>query len=141
MAIETELTATPATPLVLTILSETADHGYPILTRVRELSGGELAWPDAMLYPLFRRLRRLGYVTTEWRETPDGRRRRYYAITDAGRDALARWQRPSSGRVLSGVRRGPRRLLTALDDRRVPPARNVVGTGRALSFVRTCTAT
>ena len=37
-----------------------------------------------MLYPLLHRLRRLGYVTTEWRTPPEGRRRQYYMITDEG---------------------------------------------------------
>ena len=46
-----------------------------------------------MLYPLLHRLDRLGYVTTEWRTPPEGRRRKYYAITDDGRAALAEQQR------------------------------------------------
>jgi PadR family transcriptional regulator len=46
-----------------------------------------------MLYPLLHRLVRLGYVTTEWRSPPEGRRRRYYTITSEGRDALANQQR------------------------------------------------
>ena len=58
-----------------------------------ELSGGELEWTDGMLYPLLHRLRRLRYVTTEWRTPPEGRRRRYYALTDDGRAALVEQQR------------------------------------------------
>ncbi len=46
-----------------------------------------------MLYPLLHRLCRFGYVTTEWRSPPEGRRRRYYAITEAGRATLAEQQR------------------------------------------------
>ena len=79
--------------LVLAILAEGESYGYAILKRVRELSGGELEWTDGMLYPLLHRLRRLGYVTTEWRTPPEGRRRRYYAITEDGRP---RW-RSSTG--------------------------------------------
>ena len=116
MEIDTDLVAAPATPLVLTVLSEGESYGYAILKRVRELSGSELEWSDAMVYPLFHRLRRLGYVTTEWRAMPDGRRRRYYAITDDGQAVLATWQRQwaSAMRALDEVRRGPGRLLTAL---------------------------
>ena len=51
-----ELTAAPAAPVVLTVLSEGESYGYEILKRVRELSEGEFAWTDAMLYPLFHRL-------------------------------------------------------------------------------------
>jgi PadR family transcriptional regulator PadR len=91
--INKDLVAASATPLVLAILAEGESYGYAILKRVRELSGGELEWTDGMLYPLLHRLRRLGYVTTEWRTPPEGRRRRYYAITDDGREALAEQRR------------------------------------------------
>ena len=93
MHINKDLVAASATPLVLAILAEGESYGYAILKRVRELSGGELEWTDGMLYPLLHRLRRLGYVTTEWRTPPEGRCRRYYAITNAGRAALTEQQR------------------------------------------------
>jgi PadR family transcriptional regulator PadR len=87
--IDKDLVAASATPLVLAILAEGESYGYAILKRVRELSDGELAWTDGMLYPLLHRLHRLGFVTTEWQTPPEGRRRKYYAITDEGRGALA----------------------------------------------------
>ena len=93
MHINKDLVAASATPLVLAILAEGESYGYAILKQVRELSRGELEWTDGMLYPLLHRLRRLGYVKTEWRTPPEGRRRRYYALTDDGRAALAEQQR------------------------------------------------
>ena len=93
MHIDKDLVAASATPLVLSILSEGESYGYAILKRVRELSEGELEWTDGMLYPLLHRLHRLGYVTTEWHTPPQGRHRKYYAITDEGRSALAEQQR------------------------------------------------
>ena len=106
--INKDLVAASATPLVLAILAEGESYGYAILKRVRELSDGELEWTDGMLYPLLHRLLRLGYVTTEWRTPPEGRRRRYYAISDAGRAALAEQQRQWAAvtRALGGVWRG-----------------------------------
>ena len=80
--------AASATPVVLAIWAEGESYGYSILKRVRELSGGDFEWTDGMLYPLLHRLSRLGYVTTEWRKPPEGRRRRYYLITAEGRAAL-----------------------------------------------------
>jgi DNA-binding PadR family transcriptional regulator len=91
--IEKDLVAAAATPLVLSILADGESYGYAILKRVRELSAGELEWTDGMLYPLLHRLHRLGYVTTEWRSPPEGRRRRYYALTDEGQAALAEHKR------------------------------------------------
>lgn len=116
MHIDKDLVAASATPLVLAILAEGESYGYAILKRVRELSGGELEWTDGMLYPLLHRLRRLGYVTTEWRIPPEGRRRRYYAITDDGCAALAEQQRQwaTVTRALGDVWRGPGDLLPAL---------------------------
>jgi PadR family transcriptional regulator PadR len=91
--IDKDLVAASATPLVLAILAEGESYGYAILKRVREISGGDLEWTDGMLYPLLHRLDRLGFVTTEWRIPPEGRRRRYYAITAEGNAALAEHKR------------------------------------------------
>lgn len=88
MQIGKDLVAASATPLVLSILAQQEDYGYAILKRVRELSDGDLEWTDGMLYPLLHRLQRQGYVTTAWRTPPQGRRRRYYKITEEGQAAL-----------------------------------------------------
>ena len=93
MHIDKDLMAASATPLVLAILAEGESYGYAILKRVRALSGGELEWTDGMLYPLLHRLKRLGYVTTEWRSPPEGRKRQYYTLTDGGRAALEEHRR------------------------------------------------
>jgi len=116
--INKDLVAASATPLVLAILAEGESYGYAILKRVRQLSGSELEWTDGMLYPLLHRLSRLGYVTTEWRTPPEGRRRRYYAITEDGRTALAEQQRQwaTVTRALGDVWRDSGRLPMALGE-------------------------
>jgi PadR family transcriptional regulator PadR len=116
--IDKDLVAASSTPLVLAILAEGESYGYAILKQVRELSGGELEWTDGMLYPLLHRLLRLGYVTTEWRTPPEGRRRRYYAITDDGRAALVdqRRQWATVARALGVVWPGSGGLLPALGE-------------------------
>ena len=114
MHIDKDLVAASATPLVLAILAEGESYGYAILKQVRAVSSGELEWTDGMLYPLLHRLGRLGYVTTEWR-APEGRRRRYYAITDDGRAALSDQQRQWAAvtRALSDVWPGSGGMLAA----------------------------
>jgi DNA-binding PadR family transcriptional regulator len=114
--IDKDLVAASATPLVLAILAEGESYGYAILKRVRELSGGEIEWTDGMLYPLLHRLRRLGYLTTEWRASPEGRRRQYYLMTDAGREALADQQRQwaAVSRALNDVWPGSGGLQTVV---------------------------
>lgn len=89
MRIDKDLVAASATPLVLGILSEGDLYGYAIIKRVSELSGGGMEWTDGMLYPLLHRLERLGYVSSSWGTSEAGRRRKHYAITPTGREALA----------------------------------------------------
>ncbi|MBU1588821.1 MAG: helix-turn-helix transcriptional regulator [Actinobacteria bacterium] len=105
MNVDKDLVAAMATPLVLAILVEGRSYGYAILKRVRELSAGDLEWTDGMLYPLLHRLDRLGYVSTEWGESNEGRRRKYYEITERGREQLAdqRRQWETANRTLGGL--------------------------------------
>ena len=87
MDLQREVTAAPAIPLLLTILAEGESPGFAIIREARQRAGGRLDWVDAMVYPLFHRMLRLGYVTSDWRVVPEGGRRRFYAITDLGREA------------------------------------------------------
>ena len=89
MEINKDLIAASSTPIVLAILAEEDSYGYAILQRVRELSGGSMAWTDGMLYPVLHRLERQGYVSARWESAENGRRRKYYRITPQGRVQLA----------------------------------------------------
>ena len=104
MDLSKDLVAASATPLVLAILAEADSYGYAILKRVTQLSGGHLHWTDGMLYPVLHRLERQGLVASKWCASENGRRRKYYRITRAGRAQLAdqrqQWQ------VVDGILRG-----------------------------------
>ncbi len=89
MEINKDLIAASSTPLVLAILADEDSYGYAILQRVRDLSGGRMAWTDGMLYPVLHRLERLGHVKARWEVAESGRRRKYYRITESGRRQLA----------------------------------------------------
>lgn len=93
MEINKDLVAASSTPLVLAILAEGDSYGYAILKRVRELSGGHMAWTDGMLYPVLHRLERLGYIEATWAAPESGRRRKYYRMTARGRAQLAEERR------------------------------------------------
>lgn len=105
MRIDKDLVAASASPMVLAILAEEETYGYALLQRVREVSRGEMEWADGMLYPLLHRLERQGWVTADWRTPPGERRRKYYAITEDGRAALAEQRRQWGAvvRALDGV--------------------------------------
>ena len=89
MYIDKDLVAASSTLLVLGILAEGESYGYAILKRVKDLSSGRIEWTDGMLYPLLHRLERSGYVSAAWGRSETGRRRKHYAITNAGRNLLA----------------------------------------------------
>lgn len=93
MSINKDLVAASSTPLVLAILAEADSYGYAILKRVRELSAGDLEWTDGMLYPVLHRLERSGLVEARWDQAESGRRRKYYRLTEAGREQLAEERR------------------------------------------------
>jgi PadR family transcriptional regulator len=84
-----DLVAASATPMVLGILVRGESYGYAILKQIAEMSGGELAWTEGLLYPLLHRLERLGHIESSWHTPPGGRRRKYYRITAQGRAELA----------------------------------------------------
>ena len=84
-----DLVAASAVPLVLSILAECESYGYTIIQRVRDLSGGEIAWTDGMLYPVLHRLEAQGLVRARWDVSEAGRKRKYYALSAAGKRALA----------------------------------------------------
>ena len=93
MNIGKDLVAASATPLILSILSESKSYGYAIIKRVAELSGGELQWTDGMLYPVLHRLERNGLVEAIWGQSESGRQRKYYRLTNRGEDELAAQRR------------------------------------------------
>ena len=88
-----ELAGASAKPLILSILAAGESYGYAILQRIEALSSGALSWDDGTLYPVLHRLENEGLLTSSWRQAESGRRRKYYAITEKGKQALEREKR------------------------------------------------
>jgi len=99
MRLTKDLMAATSAPLLLAILAGGESYGYAIVSRVRELSGGEIEWTDGLLYPLLHRLESAELIASRWGVADNGRKRRYYAITDAGRAELAEHRRQWSTAV------------------------------------------
>lgn len=74
--------------LTLTALVGVTRHGYGLLAEVRELSEGRVEMKVGTLYGLLDRLVAEGLVGHDREEVHQGRRRRYYCLTDDGRTAL-----------------------------------------------------
>lgn len=88
LAINKDLVAASATPLVLSILAEGENYGYAIIKRVRELSNGRMQWTDGMLYPVLHRLEKQGLIESEQRICETGRKRKYYRLKNQGTTVL-----------------------------------------------------
>jgi len=82
------LVAASTKPIILSILISGEDYGYQIIQRVKDISGGTLEWSDNMLYPVLRRMEKVGLLISRWKISKEGRMRRYYRITEQGREEL-----------------------------------------------------
>ena len=95
--------------IVLRTLRLQPMHGYAITQHVARLTDGVLSADPGSLYLSLERLQRQGWVTSKWKQSPTGRRARYYTITRTGARQLARevddFERfvGAMRRVLSGV--------------------------------------
>lgn len=83
------LMAASTRPIILALLARGEDYGYSIIQRVKDISGGHLEWTDGMLYPVLQRMEMDGLIESRWKLSGGNRPRRYYTITDRGREELA----------------------------------------------------
>jgi PadR family transcriptional regulator PadR len=85
--------------LILKTLQLEPMHGYGIALRIEQISKGVFLVNPGSLFPAFRRLERDGLLKSEWRDTENSRRAKYYALTENGRKKLKsetrEWQRQS----------------------------------------------
>jgi DNA-binding PadR family transcriptional regulator len=88
-----ELKKGSAETLILALLEDRARHGYELAGLIEERSGGRLAFHVASLYSTLNRLEREGLLVGRWVEKAGHRRRRFYRLTPAGRQELARRRR------------------------------------------------
>jgi DNA-binding PadR family transcriptional regulator len=75
-------------PMILSILQDGENYGYKIIQSVKRVTGGKLEWSDGMLYPVLHRLEKDGLIQAQWRISDEGRRRKYYRITEQGHAEL-----------------------------------------------------
>jgi DNA-binding PadR family transcriptional regulator len=78
-----------ATFMILTALADGAQHGYGIITDVRDISGGRVRLRAGTLYMALDRLRADELIAVDREEVVDGRLRRYYRLTPEGTKLLA----------------------------------------------------
>lgn len=78
---------------ILSILSKNDAYASEIIS---ELKNAEMIVVEGTMYPLLTRQKNLGLLSYRWEESPQGPPRKYYTLTEAGREALAQldesWQ-------------------------------------------------
>jgi PadR family transcriptional regulator, regulatory protein PadR len=83
--------------LILRVLRFRPEHGQGIARAIHQVSERELIVDHGALYPALQRLEERGLITAEWGTSANNRRARFYTLTRAGRQALARettrWER------------------------------------------------
>lgn len=71
---------------ILGLLKDQPNYGYEIVTRLAQAPN--LAASEGTVYPLLRRLRKVGWLETYWKESDSGPPRQYYRLSPEGREYL-----------------------------------------------------
>ena len=83
--------------LVLKAVSLGKLHGYGVLLRIQQITGGALEIQQGALYPALYRLEQQALIDSEWGTSENNRRAKFYRLTTTGRarlgDESASWQR------------------------------------------------
>jgi PadR family transcriptional regulator len=83
--------------LILKAVSLGPLHGYGVLLRIQQISGEDLVVQQGSLYPALYRLEHQGVIASEWGESENNRKAKYYKLTRTGRQRLeaetAKWNR------------------------------------------------
>ena len=91
--------------LILKAVSLGPRHGYGILLRIQQISRDRLEIQQGSLYPALYRLEHQGWIASEWGESENKRRAKYYRLTAAGRRKLQteaeKWNRMAE--VIAGI--------------------------------------
>jgi len=91
--------------LILKAMSLGPRHGYGVLLRIQEISGQRLEIQQGSLYPALYRLERQGLIESEWGESENKRKARFYRLTAAGRRRLQQetrdWNRMAD--IIAGI--------------------------------------
>ena len=91
--------------LILKAVSLGPLHGYGVLLRIQQISKDRLEIQQGSLYPALYRLEHQGWITSEWGESENKRKAKYYRLTAAGRRKLQteaeKWNRMAD--VIAGI--------------------------------------
>lgn len=99
--------------LILKAVSLGKLHGYGVLLRIEQITGGALTIQQGALYPALYRVEKQGLIDSEWGVSDNNRRAKYYKLTTLGRQRLrdesASWSRLSDA-MAAALRATPQEI-------------------------------
>jgi transcriptional regulator len=91
--------------LILKAVSLGPLHGYGVLLRIQQISGDQLSIQQGSLYPALFRLEHQGLIASEWGQSVNKRKAKFYRLTASGRRQLRsetdNWNRMAS--LMAGI--------------------------------------
>ncbi len=90
MNIKKELTKGSSSLLVLSVIGEKDMYGYEIIKEIEKRSNEVFTFKEGTLYPILHTFEKDGYLTSYWFESENGRKRKYYHITEKGIKLLSK---------------------------------------------------
>ncbi len=88
MSIASDMIRGHTETIILSHLARGKSYGYEINKAIRDHSGGRYELKEATLYTAFRRMEEAGLISSFWGDEETGARRKYYTLSDPGREAL-----------------------------------------------------
>ncbi|APM40002.1 PadR family transcriptional regulator [Clostridium kluyveri] len=88
MSITSDIIRGHTETIILAQLVKNDSYGYKINKFIKEKTNSKYELKEATLYSAFRRLEKAEFITSYWGDQTTGARRRYYSITELGREAL-----------------------------------------------------
>lgn len=90
MSITSDMLRGHTDTIILSSLLQQDSYGYQINKEILQKTHDRYELKEATLYSAFRRMEAAGWIRTYWGDETTGARRRYYAITDSGKEAYQR---------------------------------------------------
>lgn len=91
--------------VILKAISLGEVHGYGVLLRIEQISGGAIVVQQGALYPALYRLEHQGLIDSEWGVSENNRKAKYYHLTAAGRrrlgEEMVSWNRLAAAIALA----------------------------------------
>lgn len=105
MSISTELLPGTLDLIVLKAISLGDVHGYGVLLRIEQISGGAILVQQGALYPALYRLETRGLISSRWGTSDNNRRAKFYELTTLGLEQFEEekrgWQQLTAAMALS----------------------------------------